>query len=58
MRISDLVYAIKHDIGDAMEADEDDEIDPVLMIAVNGILTEVDEIAVNLKEITFRPRTL
>lgn len=56
MILSDLVHAIQHDIGDLMEDDED--IDPRLMIRVNGIVTEVETIAVNGREITFEPRTI
>ena len=56
MLLSDLVGAIQHDIGDLME--NDDDIDPALMIRVNGIVTPVEEIAVNGREITLSPRTI
>ena len=56
MNLSDLVYAIQQDIGDLMEDDED--IDPTLMVRVNGIVTKVTEIAVNGREITFAPREI
>jgi len=39
-----------------MEADKDDEIDPRLMLRINGIVTEVDEIQVNTFEIILSPR--
>ncbi len=56
MFLSDLVAAIQHDIGDLME--DGDDIDPRLMLRVNGIVTEVEEIAVNGREITLAPRTI
>jgi len=56
MMLSDLVAAIRHDIGDAMDADEDDDIDPQLMLRINGIVTVVDEIQVNQHEIILSPR--
>ncbi len=56
MHLSDLVGAIQHDIGDAMEADPDDLIDPQLMLRINGIVTVVDEIQINQHEIILSPR--
>ena len=56
MYLSDLIHAVKHDIGDALEADKDDLIDPRLMIRFNGIVIEVDEIQVNNFEIILSPR--
>ncbi len=56
MNLSDLVHAVQIDIGDAMEADPDDLIDPQLMLRINGMITTVDEIQVNRCEIIFSPR--
>jgi len=56
MHLSDLVHAVQTDIGEAMEADKDDLIDPKLMLRINGIVTEVDEIQVNTYEIILSPR--
>ena len=56
MLLSDLVHAVQVDIGDAMEADKDDMIDPQLMLRINGVVTVVDEIQVNRCEIILSPR--
>jgi len=54
MHLSDLVGAIQDDIGDAMEADPD--IDPQLMLRINGVVTVVNEIQINQNEIILSPR--
>ncbi len=57
MYLSDLVDAIRDKIGDALDEDVDDEIDPRLMLHINGMFIEVDQIDVNKLEIILSPRT-
>ena len=55
LHLSDFVELIKKEIGDQLEAD--DELDPRLILQVNGLMLEVDESTCNGLEIVLKPRT-
>ena len=56
MNLSDFVDEVKQEIGERLEEDED--LDPRLILQLNGLLLEVDEISVDTSEIVFKPRTV
>jgi len=54
MNLSDFVETVEREIGDRLEEDED--LDPRLILQFNGLLLEVNDITVNGFEIVFKPR--
>ena len=56
MNLSNFVTEVEREIGRRLEEDED--LDPRLILQFNGLLLEVDEITVNGFEIVFKPRMI
>lgn len=54
MLLSDFAQSIRNEIGDAIE--EDDTIDPRVMVRIGDTVVEVTDIKVNRLEIIFSPR--